>query len=71
MCVFFLQPTVTYQSDGERNEFREDLYYRLNVVNLRIPTLSERAEDIPVLANHLLRESKRHKPLCVASQRMR
>ncbi|MFU9122773.1 two-component system response regulator GlrR [Proteus sp. WDL240414] len=47
----------------ERNEFREDLFYRLNVVNLRIPTLSERAEDIPVLANHLLRESaKRHKP---------
>ncbi|WP_193014805.1 two-component system response regulator GlrR [Proteus sp. FME41] len=47
----------------ERNEFREDLFYRLNVVSLRIPTLNERAEDIPVLANHLLRESaKRHKP---------
>lgn len=47
----------------ERNEFREDLFYRLNVVNLRIPTLSERAEDIPILANHLLRKSaKRHKP---------
>lgn len=47
----------------ERNEFREDLFYRLNVVNLRIPTLSERAEDIPILANHLLRSSaKRHKP---------
>ena len=46
-----------------KNEFREDLYYRLNVVNLKIPALNERAEDIPLLANHLLREAaQRHKP---------
>lgn len=46
-----------------RGEFREDLFYRLNVVNLKIPPLSDRTEDIPLLANHLLRQSAdRHKP---------
>ncbi|MCR1565637.1 two-component system response regulator GlrR [Mixta sp.] len=47
----------------ERQEFREDLFYRLNVVSLKIPALHERAEDIPLLANHLLRQAaERHKP---------
>lgn len=40
----------------ELNEFREDLYYRINVIGLRVPPLREHAEDIPFLAAYFLKQ---------------
>lgn len=40
----------------EKHNFREDLYHRLAVIVIHVPTLNERAEDIPVIANHFLAE---------------
>jgi transcriptional regulator with PAS, ATPase and Fis domain len=40
----------------ERGEFREDLYYRINVISVVSPALRDRRDDIPVLAEHFLRQ---------------
>ena len=42
------------KSELERGSFRQDLYYRINVVTLQVPTLTERPDDIPLLCRHFL-----------------
>ncbi|HJQ10583.1 MAG TPA: sigma-54 dependent transcriptional regulator [Gemmatimonadaceae bacterium] len=55
--VRFVSATNRDPRDAIRNkQLREDLYYRLNVVQVVIPPLRDRVEDIPLLANHFLRQ---------------
>lgn len=53
------------------NTFRSDLYYRLNVITLRIPPLRERKEDVPALTNFLLQKHSSSSPFSLVTPALR
>ncbi len=62
------------EQEMENGAFREDLYYRLNVIRIKVPPLREREEDVPVLIDHFLRRFSKEqgkKILKVSSLAMR
>ncbi|MBX3160274.1 MAG: sigma-54-dependent Fis family transcriptional regulator [Deltaproteobacteria bacterium] len=61
------------EAEVARGAFRADLYYRLNVIEVRLPPLRQRREDIPLLADHFLRRfgAEHGRPMRLSAEAMR
>jgi DNA-binding NtrC family response regulator len=53
---YIVATNVDLKTACQRGTFREDLFYRLNVINIHLPPLRDRIEDVPLLAKHLIQK---------------
>ena len=58
--------TAPLQQLIQEGRFREDLFYRINLISVHLPALRERPEDIPLLVNHFIRQAAKANALPIA-----
>ena len=58
-CRIIAASNKNLEQEIEKGNFREDLFYRIHVIPIKLPTLSERKEDIPILSRYFLRKISR------------